>query len=401
MPVSLTDIEAAARVLKGQIVETPFLLSRTLSEITGASVMIKFENLQFTASFKDRGAANKLASLSAAERARGVIANSAGNHAQGLAYHAQRLGIPATIVMPETTPFTKVKQTQGFGARIVLKGKDLSEAGDEAHRIAKEEGLVFVHPYDDEKIVAGQGTIGLEICSAGLDFDTVVVPLGGGGLIAGIAVAVKALKPNVQVIGVESELFPAMRAALIGRPAECGGATIAEGIAVPRPGRITTEICQRLVDEVLLVPEAAFERAIYLFLSIEKTVAEGAGAAGLAALLRYPERFRGKRVALILAGGNIDPRLLSSVILRELSRDGRIFKIAVSIDDLPGQLSRVARAIGDARGSIVEVQHSRLSLDITAKQTLLEFLLEARDREHGGEIIAAIEKLGLPVKRMG
>lgn len=401
MPVSLTDIEAAARVLKGQIVETPFLLSRTLSEITGASVMIKFENLQFTASFKDRGAANKLASLSAAERARGVIANSAGNHAQGLAYHAQRLGIPATIVMPETTPFTKVKQTQGFGARIVLKGKDLSEAGDEAHRIAKEEGLVFVHPYDDEKIVAGQGTIGLEICSAGLDFDTVVVPLGGGGLIAGIAVAVKALKPNVQVIGVESELFPAMRAALIGRPAECGGATIAEGIAVPRPGRITTEICQRLVDEVLLVPEAAFERAIYLFLSIEKTVAEGAGAAGLAALLHYPERFRGKRVALILAGGNIDPRLLSSVILRELSRDGRIFKIAVSIDDLPGQLSRVARAIGDARGSIVEVQHSRLSLDITAKQTLLEFLLEARDREHGGEIIAAIEKLGLPVKRMG
>jgi len=400
MAVTLSDIEAAAKVIAGQVVETPFLLSRTLSQITGARVMIKFENLQFTASFKDRGAANRLASLTSEERARGVIANSAGNHAQGLAYHAQRLAIPATIVMPEMTPFTKVKQTQGFGARVVLKGRDLGEAGDAAHKIAEEEGLVFVHPYDDEKIIAGQGTIGLELAASGLDFDTVVVPLGGGGLIAGIAVAVKALKPGVEIIGVESELFPAMRAAMTAKPAQCGGATIAEGIAVPRPGKFTTEICRRLVDDVLLVPEAAFERAIYLLLTIEKTVAEGAGAAGLAALLHYPERFRGRKVAMILAGGNIDPRLLSSVILRELSRDGRIFKIAVSIDDLPGQLSRVARAIGDARGSILEVQHSRLSLDITAKQTLLEFLLEARDPEHGAEICGAIEKLGLAVKRM-
>jgi len=400
MTVTLADIEAAARVIEGHVVATPFLLSRTLSDITGAQVMLKFENLQFTASFKDRGALNKLASLSAAERARGVIANSAGNHAQGVAYHAQRLGIPATIVMPEMTPFTKVKQTQGFGAEVIQKGANLSEAGVVAHQIAKERSLTFVHPYDDEKIIAGQGTIGLELARSGLDFDTVIVPLGGGGLIAGIAVALDALKPGAQVIGVESELFPAMRAALVGRPAKFGGATIAEGIAVPTPGTLTTEICRRLVDDVILVPESAIERAIYLLLAIEKTVVEGAGAAGLAAMLHTPERFRGRRVAVILAGGNVDPRLLASVIMRELSRDGRIFKIAVSIEDLPGQLSRVARAIGDARGSILEVQHSRLSLDISAKQTLLECLIEARDRHHADEICTAIEALGVGVRRM-
>jgi threonine dehydratase len=400
MTVTLADIEAAARTIEGRVVATPFLLSRTLSDITGAQVMIKFENLQFTASFKDRGALNKLASLSAAERARGVIANSAGNHAQGLAHHAERLRIPATIVMPEMTPFTKVKQTQGFGAEVFLKGANLSEAGEAAHKIAQERGLTFVHPYDDEMIIAGQGTIGLELARSGTEFDTVIVPLGGGGLISGIAVALDALKPGTKIVGVESEMFPAMRAALIGMPAPCGGSTIAEGIAVPHPGRLATEICRRLVEDVVLVSEAAIERAIYLLLTIEKTVAEGAGAAGLAALLQYPERFRGRRVAIILAGGNIDARLLASVIMRELSRDGRIFKIAVAIEDLPGQLSRVARAIGDARGSILEVQHSRLSLDISAKHTLLECLIEARDREHGQEICAAIEALGIGVRRM-
>jgi threonine dehydratase len=397
---TLDDVRAAAKVLEGQIVKTPFLYSRTLSAITGAEVHIKFENLQFTASFKERGALNKLMSLSSEERARGVVAMSAGNHAQGVAYHAQRLKIPATIVMPEQTPFVKAQQTQSFGAEVILKGKSVAEAAEIAGEIQRVRNLTLVHPYDDPKIIAGQGTIGIEIAESGVDLDAVIVPIGGGGLISGIAIALSALKPKTQVIGVEAELFPAMRAALRGEEAHCGGTTIAEGIAVSRMGEITTAACRKFHVDVILASEPLIERAIYLYLTIEKTVAEGAGAAALAALLAEPARFKGKRVGLILAGGNIDPRLLASVIMRELIRDGRIFKIGVEIEDLPGQLSRVAGAIGKAGGSILEVQHSRFTLDISAKHTFLEVLIEARDARHGDEICQAIESEGLRVRHI-
>ena len=400
MTVTLADIRAAARAIAGQVIATPLLHSRTLSQITGAEVFIKFENLQFTSSFKERGALYKLLSLSLEERARGVIAMSAGNHAQGVAYHAQRLRIPTTIVMPEATPFVKIQQTEGFGAHVVLKGANFGEAGDAAHALANERGFVFVHPFDDEKMIAGAGTCGMEILESGHAFDAIVVPVGGGGLISGIAIAVHELKANTKVIGVETELFPSMRAALDNKVPQCAGATIAEGIAVPRAGNLTAEICRRLVSDVVLVPESAIERAMYFLLAIEKTVAEGAGAASLAALLHFPDKFRGQRVALVLAGGNVDPRLLSSVIMRELMRDGRIFKIAVEIVDLPGQLGRVAGAIGQARGSILEGQHARMGLDISAKQTLLECLIEARDRGHADTICAAVEALGMKVRRM-
>lgn len=394
------DVRAAAQAIEGAVVRTPLLKSRTLSEMTGAEVFIKFENLQFTGSFKDRGALNKLLGLSDEERAHGVIAMSRGNHAQGVAYHAQRLGIPATIVMPEGTPFVKVQQTQHFGAEVVLKGASLTEASAFAHELKETRGATFVHPYDDPLIIAGQGTIGIEIAEAAIALDCVLVPVGGGGLVSGLSIALKALRPEMEVIGVEAELFPAMRAALKGEPAECGGTTIAEGIAVSQMGALTAKICKAAGLDIMLVPESAIERAIYLFLMIEKTVAEGAGAVPLAALFSDPVRFKGKRVALILSGGNIDARLLSSVIMRELERAGRIFKIAVEIEDLPGQLSRVAGAIGKAGGSILEVQHSRLALDISAKHTLLECLIEAHDAHHGAEICAAIEALGCKVRRM-
>ncbi|HXZ68741.1 MAG TPA: threonine ammonia-lyase [Alphaproteobacteria bacterium] len=397
---TLSDIRAAAKVLEGQIAHTPFLHSRTLSAITGAEVHIKFENLQFTASFKERGALNKLMSLTAEERVRGVVAMSAGNHAQGVAYHAQRLKIPATIVMPESTPFIKAQQTQGFGAEVILKGKSIAEAAEIADEVRLERNLTFVHPYDDPKIIAGQGTIGIEIAGSGVALDAVVVPIGGGGLISGIAIALDALMPQTEVIGVEAELFPAMRAVLRGVEAHCGGTTIAEGIAVSRMGEITTAACRKFGIDVILASETMIERAIFLYLTIEKTVAEGAGAAPLAALLTERERFKGKRVGLILAGGNIDPRLLSSVIMRELIRDGRIFKIAIDVEDLPGQLSRVAGAIGKAGGSILEVQHSRFALDISAKHTVLELLIEARDARHSDAICEALEGDGLRVRRL-
>jgi threonine dehydratase len=400
MTVQLSDIETAALAIKGHVVHTPFLHSRTLSQIVGADVLIKFENLQFTATFKERGALNKLLSLTVEERARGVVAMSAGNHAQGVAYHAERLGIPATIVMPETTPFVKVQQTADFGAHVILKGADFAEATVIAKDLSRAEGFIFVHPFDDEKVIAGAGTIGLELAQSGAEFDTVVVPVGGGGLISGIATAVKALKPATRVIGVEAELFPSMQAALKGEAPQCGGVTIAEGIAVARAGELTREICARLVDEVLIVSETSIERAIYLMLTVEKTVVEGAGAAGFAALLQHKDKFAGRRVALVVPGGNIDARLLASVIMRELSRDGRILKISVDVEDLPGQLGRVTRAIGEARGSILDVHHSRLALDISAKHTLVECMVEARDSVHADEICAAIDALGFKVRRM-
>jgi threonine dehydratase len=357
--------------------------------------------LQFTASFKERGALNKLLSLSPAERKAGVIAMSAGNHAQGVAYHAARLGIPATIVMPDSTPFVKVKHTMDHGARVIQRGATLAESDTIAHEIAAKEGLVFVHPYDDDKIIAGQGTIAIEMLEDFPDLDTLVVPVGGGGLISGIALAAKALKPSIKVVGVETELYPSMYNALKGGNAPIGGQTIAEGIAVKNVGVRTKDFCAHLLDDVVLVHEETIERAIALLLSIEKTVVEGAGATGFAALLQYPDKFRGKKIGLVLCGGNIDPRLLSNVIMRELQREGRILTIAVEIEDRPGILARVATIVGEAGGNIIEVAHNRMLTDVPAKQAELRVSMETRDAAHAAAICQAVRDAGYVVRVLG
>jgi len=398
LPVTPDDVRAAARRIEGAVVRTPCLRSETLSRIAKADVWVKFENLQFTASFKERGALNTLLQLDGDERRRGVIAMSAGNHAQGVAYHAGRLGIPATIVMPSFTPNTKVKHTRDHGARVVLKGDTLAEAAAEAHRLADGEKLVFVHPYDDPRIVAGQGTIALEMLADAPDLDTLVVPVGGGGMIAGCAVAARGLKPDVKVIGVESAGYSAMRQLLAGEAVAVGGDTIAEGIAVRDIGKLPLAIARVLVDRVLSVDEVAVERAIALFLEVEKTVAEGAGAAGLAALLAYPQHFAGRKVGLILSGGNIDTRLLASVLLRGLVRDGRIVRLRLMIGDLPGQLAKVAGLIGGAGGNIVEVQHQRLFGSVVAKATELDVTVETRDRDHARELVQTLQGAGFKVR---
>jgi threonine dehydratase len=400
MTVTIDDIRDAARLLDGQVVRTPSARSRTLSEITGAEVWVKFENLQFTASFKDRGSYVKMVGLTADERARGVIAMSAGNHAQGVAYHAQRLGIPATIVMPAFTPFVKVRQTQGFGASVVLEGETLAESAVVARRLAEEKGMVMIHPYDDERIIAGQGTVGLEMLTDHPELEVLVVPVGGGGLISGIAIAAKAIKPEIEVIGVETRLYPSMYQARRGEPAQCGGQTIAEGIAVKDVGRITLEIANRLVDDVVLVSESELEQAIGLFLTVEKTVAEGAGAAGLAALIADPDRFRGRKVGIVLCGGNIDPRLLAAVITRNLSREGRIAGLRIKIDDTPGMLARIAGILGKAGANILEVSHQRLFIDVPVKNADLDIVIETRDREHTEDIVRRIAAEGYSVRRL-
>lgn len=401
MPVTLEDVQRAASVIKGAIERTPFHHSRTLSQVTGADVYLKFENLQFTASFKERGALNKLLSLTLAERKAGVIAMSAGNHAQGVAYHASRLGIPATIVMPESTPFVKVKHTMGHGARVIQQGATLADSDRLAHEVAEKEGLVFVHPYNDDQIIAGQGTVALEMLEEFPDLDTLVVPVGGGGLIAGMAIAAKAVKPSIRVIGVETELYPSMYNVLKGGNSPIGGQTIAEGIAVKNVGAKTVDICRRLLDDIVLVPEVAIERAIALLLSIEKTVVEGAGAAGFAALLEHPQKFAGHKVGLVLCGGNIDPRLLSNVIMRELQREGRILTIAVEIEDRPGILARVATIVGDAGGNIIEVSHNRMLTDVPAKAAELRVSMETRDAGHAQSICQAVRDAGYGVRVLG
>ncbi len=398
MAVTLNDIRRAQTVIDGAVENTPFVLSRTLSGLLGAQIHIKFENLQFTASFKERGALNKLESLSFEARNGGVIAMSAGNHAQGVAYHAQRLGIPATIVMPRATPYVKVRQTAHFGARIILEGDTLSEASDFAHAMATREGLVFVHPYDDDHVIAGQGTLALEMLDAVPDLDVLVVPIGGGGLIGGMATAAKAIRPDIRVVGVEAALYPSMSAALRGVQGLCGGTTIAEGIAVKQVGAKPLEIARRLVDEVITVEERDLERAVNLLLTIEKTVAEGAGAAGLAALMARPELFRGRKVGIPLCGGNIDPRLLASVIMRELMHDGRIARIGVDVADSPGQLARVAGIIGEYGCSVIEVSHHRLALDMSAKHATLEMMIEARDKDQVRDIVARLRQDGFAVR---
>jgi len=396
--ISLTDIEAAATAIAGAVERTPCLASRTLSQLTGADVRVKFENLQFTASFKERGALNKLLNLTDEERRRGVIAMSAGNHAQGVAYHAGRLGIPATIVMPAFTPFVKVRHTRDFGANVVLKGDTLSEAAAHARELAEAKRFVFVHPYDDPFVMAGQGTIALEMLRDMPDLEMLVIPVGGGGLIAGNAVAAKALKPDIAVVGVEAAGYSALFQMLRNEPVQVGGDTIAEGIAVRDIGAAPLAVCRELVDEVLLVEETAIERAIALFLEIEKTVAEGAGAAGLAAMLAHPEKFRGRKVGLILCGGNIDTRLLASILMRNLVRDRRIVRLRIKIPDRPGLLAKVTAVIGEAGGNIMEVSHQRLFGHVEAKSTDLDVVMETRDAAHVDDVIARLEASGFRTK---
>lgn len=395
LPVSLADIEAAAKVLDGQIQNPPLLHSRTLSEITGAEVWIKFENMQFTASFKERGALNKLTHLTEQERLNGVIAVSAGNHAQGVAYHAKRLGIPATIVMPVTTPFTKVQHTRSHGARVLLNGHTFDEASAFAATVRAREGLTFIHPFDDPHIIAGQGTIALEMMEEKPDLDCYIIPIGGGGLISGMSTAIRARNPDTEIVGVQASLFPSMYNATRGEDGPiAGGASIAEGIAVKKAGKLTQEIVRELVDDIVLVEEDHLERAITLFVDVEKTVAEGAGAAGLAALLSHQARFSGKRVGILLCGGNIDTRILASVLTRALVREKRLTNIRIIGDDRPGLLSLVSKVIGDSGANIIDVAHNRLALDVPAKGAEFDITVETRDRQHTEEVIDALSQAG-------
>ena len=396
MTLALDDIKAAAARVAGHIERTPCRYSRTLSQITGAEVWVKFENLQFTASYKERGALNKLLKLSEAEKASGVIAASAGNHAQGLAYHGQRLGVPVTIVMPRGTPFVKVQQTRDFGAMVVIDGDDYDAASEHAIRLRDERGLTFVHPFDDEDVMAGQGCIALEMLEDAPDLEVLPVPIGGGGLISGVATAAKALSPNIRVIGVEPAMYPSFTARMRGVNAPSGGQTIAEGIAVKEVGKLTYQVARPLIEDVLLLEEPFFERAIALYCNVEKTVAEGAGAASLAALLAFPERFRGKKCGLIVTGGNIDPRLLASVLTRELVRAQRLVSLRIVGDDRPGLLANVSALIGHYGANIIEVAHNRLALDVPAKGAEFDLLIETRDAQHTQEIMDALRAAGYP-----
>jgi len=397
LPVTPEMVRAAAGRLDGFIEHTDCNHARTLSDIVGARLWLKFENQQFTAAFKERGALNRLSQLAPEARARGVIAMSAGNHAQGVAYHARRLGIPATIVMPEGTPMVKVENTRRHGAEVIVTGATLEDSARFAHARAAERGLTFLHPYDDAEVIAGQGTIALEMLAAAPEIDTLVIPIGGGGLISGMAVAAKALKPDLTVIGVQSALYPSMYNAIKGTGLLMRGDTLAEGIAVKAPGRLTTEIVGALVDDIVLVSEPELERAVAMLINIEKTVVEGAGAAGLAAVLSHPERFCGRTVGLVLCGGNIDTRLLSSVLTRELAREGRLSQLTIDLVDRPGQLARVATLIGEAGANIVEVSHQRVFSGLPAKGTLLDVVIETRDRAHLDATVAHIRAAGLTV----
>jgi threonine dehydratase len=398
MTISFHDIEKAQQLLKGNAVRTPLLRSAKLSEITAAEVFVKFENMQVTNSFKDRGAFVKLSSLSDPEKLQGVIAMSAGNHAQAVAYHAKRLGIPATIVMPETTPSTKVERTRAHGARVLLSGETLADSQVTAEAIVAEKGLILIHPYDDDRIIAGQGTIGIEMLADEPALDVIVVPIGGGGVISGIALAAKNLKPEIEIIGVEVKLYPSMYAALRGQTAKCGGSTLAEGIAVKNVTERTVTICRQFVDDVRLVGESDIERAVMAYLAHQKTLAEGAGAAGLAAVMADPAHFRGKKVGLVLCGGNIDPRILSSVITRELQREMRIVNLRITIDDRPGVLGKISTLLGQHGANILEVSHRRMFLDIPAKGAELEIMLETRDQRHAEEIVRLIEAQGFTTR---
>jgi threonine dehydratase len=399
MTVTLDDIRTAAATIAGKVVRTPAVSAPRLAEATGvAELVLKLENLQFTGSFKDRGAFNKLKSLTPDEAKRGVIAMSAGNHAQGVAYHAGRLGIPATIVMPQGTPFTKVERTRSLGARVMLEGDGIDSAAGFARELAERERLVFVHPYDDPMIVAGQGTIGLELLADWPALDCIVVPIGGGGIMAGIATAAKALKPEIEMIGVEAGLYPSMHHAIHRMAPTDGGQTIAEGIAVKSPGALTRAIIERLVADILLVDEEALERAVQMMAESQKIVAEGAGAAGLAALLAHGARFAGRRVGLVVCGGNIDSRMLAQVMVRGLVRDGRVVTLRIEISDSPGVLGRLARAIGEAGGNIIEIHHQRLFTDLPVKRAHIDAVVETRNAHHVQEIMAKLAEAGFSTR---
>ena len=397
--ITIQNIQAAAEVLAGQVNRTACLRSRVLSKMTGADVYLKFENFQFTASFKERGALNKLASLTDAERQAGVVAMSAGNHAQAVAYHAGRLGIDSTIVMPTNTPFTKIRNTRDLGATVVLHGENLVEAQARMEALV-EEGRTLVHPFDDPLVMAGQGTLALEMLEDQPQLDTLIVPIGGGGLMSGCAVAAKSVNPDIRLVGVESEGYCSAWAAISGQPElPKGGQTIAEGIAVKNVGRQTLEVIREWVDEFAQVPETAIERAVGLIVNVEKVIVEGAGAAGLAALLTEPERYRGRKVGLVLCGANIDTRLLASVLTRQLVLESRLVHLQVAIQDSPGFLGRVAAAIGQAGGNIVQVHHQRLQVIHHPKDAVLDALVEAQDEAHAQRIIDALERAGFVVTR--
>ena len=393
--VTIDSIHAARARLEGHVENTPCLHSRTLSQITGAEVFLKFENLQFTASFKERGALNKIATLTPEQRTRGVIAVSAGNHAQGVAYHAQRLGIPAVIVMPRFTPTVKIERTRGFGAEVVLSGDTFDDAKSEAARLAQTRSLTMVHPYDDVDVIAGQGTIAIEMLAQQPDIDCLCVAVGGGGLISGVATAARVLKPSVDIIGVQTDQFPSMYSAFKGVQMPSANATLAEGIAVKQPGEITLEIVKRLVNDIVLVSEGDIEQAIVMLLEIEKTVVEGAGATGLAAMLRHPARFSGRKVGLILCGGNIDPMVLADIIERGMVRAGRLARIRVHTRDIPGELARAATLIGQAGANIEEVEHQRAFTTLPVQNAELEFVLQTRGPEHIEEVLRTLRAAGL------
>ena len=398
-PPTIDDIRAAAKRIDGAVVRTPMLVSRTLSEIIGAEVWLKFENLQFTAAYKERGALNKLLQLSDEERARGVIAASAGNHAQAVAYHAKRLGIPAVIVMPEPTPTVKVTQTAGHGAEVVLHGDMFDDAYAKARELALEKGYVFVHPFDDPKIIAGAGTTALEMLEVAPDLDAIVVPIGGGGLMSGVSIASREFKPDIELIGVEAELYPSMKCAIEDCHMPLGGDTLAEGIAVKQPGELTSRILREHGVDVALVSERDLERAVAMLVGIEKTVVDGAGAAGLAAMLAYRERFRGKKVATILCGGNIDTHLLANVLVRDLVRQGRIARLHVAAHDQPGALAAITSKVYEAGVNVIEINHSRIFTRLPAKDTMIEVECEARDPESIDDVVKRLETAGFRVER--
>jgi threonine dehydratase len=400
MAVTIDDIRAAQARIAGQVDRTPTRYSRRLSQLTGAEVWVKFDNLHFTGSFKERGALNRLLQLTPEERARGVVAASAGNHAQALAYHGSRLGVPVTIVMPEGTPFVKIDGTRQHGATVVIKGADFTGSTEEAHRLRDEKGYVFISAFDDEGIVTGQGVCALELMEDAPDLDALIIPIGGGGLIAGCAIAAKGVNPDIRIFGVEAAMYPSYTARQHNQPPKCGGQTIAEGIAIKAVGEIPFALAAGLIEEVLVCQEEDFEKAVAFYATLEKTVAEGAGAGGLAALLRYPGKFKGMKVGLVLCGGNIDMRMLAVVLNRELVRERRLTTYRILGDDRPGMLSLMAKVIGDAGGNIIEVIHDRLRLDVPAKGAEFDITVETRDSAHADEIARALRDSGYAL-RMG
>jgi threonine dehydratase len=398
--LTLDDVRAAAKRIAGAVVRTPTMHSKTLSRMTGAEIWLKFENLQFTAAYKERGALNALLMMDEEQRKHGVITASAGNHSQGLSYHGTRLGVPVTIVMPKTTPMVKIMQTEQVGGKVVLEGETFDEAYGYARSMEKQLGLTFVHPFDDPNVAAGQGTVALELLEDAPEIETLVVPIGGGGLISGMATVAKALNPKIEVIGVQAQLYPSMYDKIKGAHLPCGGDTLAEGIAVKEPGEFTARIIAELVDDILLVSEAELEKAVSLLLQIEKTVVEGAGAAGLAAVMTHKERFAGQKIGLVLCGGNIDTRLLANVLLRDLAREGRLARLRITLQDRPGALYKVMHEFDAHSVNILEIYHQRIFTDLPAKGLVTDIECEARDRQQLDKLVAALRAKGYSVSQV-